>query len=237
MKPSRSRSNGRLARVRLVVAGRERGQEVEAGHAEGVDHAVRAAREHHVGVAPADHLVGFADRLRAGGAGGQAVGVHARGRRRGWPGAPAGVPGSCSASWIGWSSCSPSRVNVRGSRTLPVVAPCAVHEVDEPGEVLLPLARAEIDAEPGPIEVGLEGLQARVVHGHLGGGDGELGVPAMLAPAAGVVDVLGRGRIRGPRRRSAWGRSAASKRVIGPTPLRPSWSDGPGRAPGRGRPG
>ena len=34
----------------LVVAGRERGEEVEAGHAEGVDHAVGAAREHDVGV-------------------------------------------------------------------------------------------------------------------------------------------------------------------------------------------
>ena len=61
--------------LRLVVAGGKGGQEDEAGHAEGVDHAVRAAREDHVGVAAADQLVGLADGLRAGGAGGQAVGV------------------------------------------------------------------------------------------------------------------------------------------------------------------
>ena len=38
-----------------------------------------AAGEHHVGVAPADDLGRLADRLRAGGAGGQAVGVRAPG--------------------------------------------------------------------------------------------------------------------------------------------------------------
>ena len=75
MKPSRSRSNGRLARGRLVIAGREGGEEDEAGHAERMDHAVRAAGEDHVGTAAADQLERLADRLRAGGAGGQAVGV------------------------------------------------------------------------------------------------------------------------------------------------------------------
>ena len=59
----------------LVVAGREGGQQDESGHAERMDHAVRAAGEDHVGVAAADQLEGFADRLRAGGAGGQAVRV------------------------------------------------------------------------------------------------------------------------------------------------------------------
>ncbi len=59
----------------LVVAGRKRGQADEAGHAEGMDHAVRAAGEDHIGTAAADQLEGLADGLRAGGAGGQAVGV------------------------------------------------------------------------------------------------------------------------------------------------------------------
>ena len=79
MKPSRSRSKGRLARCGLVVSGGERGQEDEAGHAEGVDHAVGAAGEDHVGVAAADQLIRFADGLRAGGTGGQAVRVGALG--------------------------------------------------------------------------------------------------------------------------------------------------------------
>ena len=60
---------------RLGIAGRERGEEVEAGHAERVDHAMGAAREHHVGVASTDDLNRFADRLRAGGAGGEAIRV------------------------------------------------------------------------------------------------------------------------------------------------------------------
>ena len=65
--------------MRFVVAGGQGGQQVEAGDAERVDHAVRAAGEHHVGVAAADDLGRFADRLAAGGAGGQAVDVGALG--------------------------------------------------------------------------------------------------------------------------------------------------------------
>ena len=59
----------------LVVAGAQGGQQVEAGHAEGMDHGVRAAGEHHVGLAAADDLDRLADRLAAGGAGRQAVDV------------------------------------------------------------------------------------------------------------------------------------------------------------------
>ena len=57
--------------------GRQGGQQVEAGDAERVDHAVRAAGEHEVGVAVADQLGRLADGLAAGGAGGQAVVVRA----------------------------------------------------------------------------------------------------------------------------------------------------------------
>ena len=51
----------------------EGGEAVEAGDAEGVDHGVRAAADHDVGVAAAEDFGGFADGLRAGGAGGEAV--------------------------------------------------------------------------------------------------------------------------------------------------------------------
>src|SRR5262249_33001834 len=60
-----------------VVALGQGGEQVEAGDAERVDHAVRAAGEHDVGVAVADQLDGLADGLAAAGAGGQAVVVGA----------------------------------------------------------------------------------------------------------------------------------------------------------------
>src|SRR5438874_6104159 len=53
--------------------GRKGGEEVEAGHAEGMNHAVRAAREHAVGLANANQLARLAQGLAAGGTGGQAV--------------------------------------------------------------------------------------------------------------------------------------------------------------------
>ena len=58
---------------RVVVHFGQRGQSVEAGDAEGVDHGVRPAGEHHVGVAAAEDLGRLAGGLEAGGAGGQAV--------------------------------------------------------------------------------------------------------------------------------------------------------------------
>jgi hypothetical protein len=75
-------SNGRLALVgsSLLVTGR---QQVEAGHAERMDHAVRSAGQHHVGIAPADHFDRLADRLAAGGTGGQAIEVRALGVEHG----------------------------------------------------------------------------------------------------------------------------------------------------------
>ena len=60
---------------RLVVPRGQCRQEDESGQSEGVDHAVGAAGEDHVGAVAADHLEGLADGLRAGGAGRQAVGV------------------------------------------------------------------------------------------------------------------------------------------------------------------
>ena len=71
--PPRCASNGRLAHGGFSLSGREGGQAVEAGHAERVDHRVRAAADHDVGVAAAEDLGRLADRLRAGGARGEAV--------------------------------------------------------------------------------------------------------------------------------------------------------------------
>ena len=172
---------------RLVVAGREGGQEVEAGHAERVDHAVGPAREHHVGVAPADDLGRLADRLRAGGAGGQAVGVRPPGAED--PGQVAGGRARLLLGLVDRVQLLEALAGEAGGVDLPV-ARRGVDELDEPGEVLLPLARAEVDAEPRAVEVRRR-LQPRVVDRHPGGGDGELGVPAVLAPAVGVGDVVG----------------------------------------------
>ena len=56
----------RAAGARGVLVGRRKGgQAVEAGHAERVDHRVRAAADHDVGVAAAEDLGRLADRLRA----------------------------------------------------------------------------------------------------------------------------------------------------------------------------
>ena len=167
---------------RLVVAGREGGQEVEAGHAERVDHAVGAAGEHDVGVAAADDLGRLADRLRAGGAGGQAIGVRAsRSEDHGE------VRGGCAGLLLGLVDRMEFLDTLAGeSRGVDLaVTRRGVDELDEPREVLLPLARAEVDAEPGSVEIGF-GLQARVIDGHPGGGDGELGVSTVLFPALGV---------------------------------------------------
>ena len=59
--------------LRIVVVRRQGGEQVEAGDAERMDHAVRAAGEHEVGLAVADHLGRLADGLAAGGTGRQAV--------------------------------------------------------------------------------------------------------------------------------------------------------------------
>ena len=64
---------------RLVVVRAQRRQQVEAGDAERMDHAVRAAGEHHVGLAAANDLGRLADGLAAGGAGRQAIQVRTLG--------------------------------------------------------------------------------------------------------------------------------------------------------------
>ena len=75
--------------LRVLVVGRQGRQQVEAGDAERMDHAVRAAGEHDVGLAVADHLGRLADGLAAGGTGGQAVVVGPFADRNSRPDGPA----------------------------------------------------------------------------------------------------------------------------------------------------
>ena len=78
-KPLRVASNGRLARVRRVVVGRERAEQAEPGQPDRVEHRIETAGEHEIGPAAAHHLERRADGLSARGAGG----VHRRWRNRG----------------------------------------------------------------------------------------------------------------------------------------------------------
>ena len=182
-KPSRLRSNGRDALCGLVVAGREGGQQVEAGDAERVDHAVRAAGEHQVGVAVADQLGRLADGLAAGGAGGQAV-VSSGPARSKWAARwPAGVCSSCSHSRVGVRSCAGAVARTRPRSTLSRSrrqrGPAPTIEVVE---VLDALAGAEVDAEAGAVDLAVV-EQAGVVQGLLGGGEREAAVHAAVGEA------------------------------------------------------
>src|SRR4051812_30585887 len=111
-----------------------------------MDHAMRAAGEHHVGVAAADDLDRLADRLRAGGASGQAVGVRAA-----RPEEAGQVAGGGPRLLLGL----PDRVELgeavarefRGG-DLAVVGGL-MYDLHEARKILLPLARPEIDAKSG----------------------------------------------------------------------------------------
>jgi hypothetical protein len=69
-KPSRSLSQGRLARVGIVVAGGEGAHGGESADAHGSDGGFGASGNHDVGVAALDDAEGIADGMSAGGAGG-----------------------------------------------------------------------------------------------------------------------------------------------------------------------
>ena len=98
---------------------------------------MRAAGKDHVGTAAADQLKGFADGLRAGGAGGQAVGVEP-------PGAVDArqVARRCSRLLLGFTH----RVQLfhahprKLGRVDAAVARRAVDQADEPREILLAFA-------------------------------------------------------------------------------------------------
>lgn len=78
---------------RVFVGGGECGESVETGDSEGMDHGVRSAAEHDIGIATSEDFGGFADGLRAGGAGGEAV--------EAWP-ASAGESGEVGQCCVGF---------------------------------------------------------------------------------------------------------------------------------------
>ncbi len=65
-----------------------------------------------------------------------------------------------------------------------------MHELDEPGEILLPFPRPEVDAEPAGVDRFAPGQQTRLIDRHPRGGDGEQGIAAVLGPPVGVGDVV-----------------------------------------------
>ncbi len=216
MKPSRLRSNGRDAFCGCVVVLAEGGEQVEAGDAEGVDHAVGTAGEHDVGFAAADDFGGFADGLAAGGTGGEAVEVRAFG---------AEVRGDVGGRHVGFLLQLKLRVEAleafldeRGQVELAVLEG-GDHHVAEVVEILLAFAGAEVDAEA----VGVDGADdAGIVHGLTGGADGELGVAAALFPdLASSSPTLASDQLRTSAEMRV-GKLLASKSVVKSTPDLPS---------------
>ncbi len=142
---------GTAGLCRLVITGRQGRQQDEAGHAEGMDHAVSSSREDHIGTFGADHLVGLADCLGAGGAGRQAVGVEPLG---------AEDVGQVRGRGSGLLFRLGKRMEFvqpqpreLGSRDLAAMRRL-VHKLDEPGKILLALAGSQVDAEPGAVQGG-----------------------------------------------------------------------------------
>ena len=188
-KPSRRRSKGRDALRRVLVEGRQRGQQVEAGHAEGMDHAVGAAGQHEVGVAVADQFGRFADGLAAGGTGGQAVivgpcevemgGQVAGGRVQLLLGLPAGV--EIAAAPAGQTRpcprrACPARNCGRSARSGYGSPGCPRRSPDK---------RRSGCGPPGIVQ------QAGIGQSLLGGGGRKLAVGPRVGPAAGIRDVPG----------------------------------------------
>ncbi len=141
----------------IIIAGRHRGQENEAGEAERMDHAVRAPRQDHVGRAAANHLDRLTDRLGAGRAGRQTCGVVATGTEN--PGEIAGGRTRLLLGLANWVQ----HLNPQSREEPPVnlSAPGrAMNEVDEGRKVLLPFPRAQVNAESSRFHVAA-GLQAR----------------------------------------------------------------------------
>ena len=137
-------------------------------------------------LAAADHLVGLADRLGAGGAGRQAVGVEPLGAED--VGQVRGRSSGLLFRLGDRMELVPPQPGELGSRDLSAMRRL-VHKLDEPGKILLALAGAQVDAEPGAVQGGPGLEQARILHGHLCRGQGELGVPRMIGPPARVVAI------------------------------------------------
>ena len=84
----------------------------------------------------------------------------------------------------GRGSPTPRPVNRRVSTRPPSSRP--VDQVDEPGEVRLPFARAEVDAEPRPVDP-VPSNRPRVPDGLRRGGQRDLRIPAVALPSGRVA--------------------------------------------------
>jgi len=171
----------------LVVAGGEGGEQVEAGHAEGVDHAVTAAGEHYVGLASADDLYSLADRLARGSAGREAVEVR-----------PLGVKKrSQMTRWhVGLLLDLRQRMKCFEAklRKLRHVEPVAFdrshHHARECIKGLLALTAAEVNSQPG--RIGFEALgEPGITHRLERGPGGKPGMAAAILPITGGLTLLG----------------------------------------------
>ena len=145
---------------RLVVPRGERREQVEARDAERMDHAVGAAGEHHVGLAAANDLGRLADRLAGGGAGGEAVEVGTlRVEESGQ--VPGRHVGLLLDLCLRVQRLEPEFRELRHVEG--VTLDGGQHHPGEGVEILLPLAAAQVDAQPR--RVGRQALpQAGVGH-------------------------------------------------------------------------
>jgi len=171
---------------RLVVACRQGRQQVEARHAERMDHAMGAAGQHRVGVAPADDLRRLAHGLAAGGTGRQAVEVR-----------PLGI--EHRGDDARWKMRFLFHFHHRIQRFEPTLdelrkvqfgALDASH--DHPRkrrEILVALTRSEVNAESRRIESAVE--KARIPHRLHGCAGGEAGMAASLQPRRRIRSKLG----------------------------------------------
>ena len=146
-----------------------------------MDHAVRAAGEHQVGVAVADHFGRLADGLAAGGTGRQAVVVGPFDAEMGRQVGRRGVQFLLGlAAWVKALDAAPAKGRHVEFPRLGIVG--HGQQQDHVVEILDAFAGAEIDAEaacdrPGIVE------EAGVGQRLLGGGGGERAVETRIVPA------------------------------------------------------
>ena len=170
----------------LVVAGGEGSEQVEPGDAEGMDHAVRAAGEHHVGLTAADDLGSLADRLTRSRTGREAVEV-----------GPLRVEQSREVAGGHVRLLLHLRERVERLQSLfrelrhveHVARDRGIHHAGEGVEVLLPFAAAQIDAQSRRIG-GQTVQQAGILHCLQRRARREFRVATAESPAGGVLALV-----------------------------------------------
>ena len=167
----------------MVVAFAQSGQQVKSRQSEGMNHAVGAAGQHHIGFPATNDLGGFADRLAACSAGRQAIEVWALGVEQ------------CSqvSGWHVWFLFDflggieqfQAAIDEFGGIEF-TVCDGGCHHSAKDVKVLVAFATAQIDPKPGWV---IDAISDATVGDRLSGRtDGELGVPAEIVNGAkGVI--------------------------------------------------